>query len=102
MSAGRRTTAPTGVVTGARLFLLDQVRRGRVRWLINACVAMWIPEDGDAEDKTVLFMELVRSGWARVEPVDMSEHPPPADTGTDLTGAGEDVLIQARRSKGKR
>lgn len=94
--------APPGVVTGARLFLLDQVRRGRVRWLINACVAMWIPEDGEAEDKTVLFMELVRSGWARVEPVDMSEHPPPADTGTELTGAGEDVLIQARRSKGKR
>jgi hypothetical protein len=87
------------VVTGSRLFLLRQVNEGRVRWLINASEA-WLIGD-DATECTGLFMELVRSGWARVIPWDMAEATP-ATAETEPTRDGEGVLIEAARKARRR
>lgn len=88
--------APPGVVTGARLFLLRQVAEGRVRWLTAAAEAWLITENGG--ECTRLFMELVRSGWARVVPWDMADATPAAAE-TEVLPAGEDVLIANRRKR---
>lgn len=93
----KRGPAPAGVVTGARLFLLRQVHEGRVRWLTAAAEA-WLLGDRGQHEVTGLWMELVRSGWARVIPWDMTE-PTPAAAETEATPAGEDVLVATRRAK---
>lgn len=92
----RRAPAPPGVVTGARIWLLRHVAAGRVRWLPEGCEAWLLAEQ--AAEVTGLWTELVRSGWARVVPYDMSE-PTPAAAETEMRPAGEDVLTANRKRK---
>jgi hypothetical protein len=99
--SAKRAPAPIGVVTGARLFLLRQVLAGRVRWMTESSEALLFGDSGRPVDVTGLWMELVRSGWARVIPWDMAEPTPPAAE-TKPTPAGEDVLAEANRGKTKK
>lgn len=94
--------APPGVVTARRVFFLEQVSQGRVRWLIDAGEALWIPREAPPSVQTPIFVELLRSKWAYIEPWDETEKPPPTDTGTALTGEGWNVLIEARRKRSNR
>lgn len=96
--------APPGVVTGRRLYFIEQVSQGRVRWLIGPGEAIWFPQDPDLdpEIQTPIFLELVVSGWAYVEPWDDDEDPPPQESPCSLTAEGWNVLIEARQRAKRR
>lgn len=98
VSTQNRKPAPIGVVTRWRLFVLEAVSAGRVRWLIDPQLALYLPPDGDEPaEVTETFVELIRARWAVIVPWDENEIPRPAQTTTAPTGLGVDVLIEARQ-----
>lgn len=98
--ATRKRSAPakTGVITRARVALLGEVWRGRVRWVVPSGPALLTPRQtrGMVElvDVTRTFMDLARSGWSSVAPWD-DKHPPAA-VECQITAAGERVLMQSQ------
>lgn len=99
----KRSPAPPGAATAARVFLLAEVWRQRVRWTVPGGPALRYPRTGDRGplDVTRLFGELLRARWVAIEPWDQSN--PPAAVGTLTTEKGDDVLLskQARRTRRK-
>lgn len=94
---GRRPPAPIGVPTAARVHLLREVAAGRVIWLIPAAEALSRPRNSDPYNCTARFNELVRSGWAYVEPWNAEADPPPVESECRPTAAGVALLIQRHK-----
>ncbi len=95
MAERKPSTPPPGTATRARLALLDEVRRDRVRWVVPHGPALLTPRQKHGMvklvDVTRVFAELARPKWADVGPWD-DDHPP-ATVPCRITPKGEKVLM---------
>lgn len=93
----RRPPAPPGAVTAARIHLLGEVMRRRVRWTVPDGPALWHPRAGDDRspvDVTAQLHALLQPKWAHIEPWDLDD--PPQWVRCLITTRGEATLMRAQ------
>lgn len=97
-----RRKPAANVATAARLQLLGEIARGRVRWIIGPCQALLIPPGRAPVDVTRLLQEVLRlrPRVALIDPWDPDNAPP--YTTVSVTPEGEDRLIRAAAPRAPR
>jgi hypothetical protein len=94
----KRSAPPPDVLTRARLSLLAEVMRGRVRWVVPHGPALLTPRQkrGMVElvDVTRTFLDLVKGKVAKIDPWD-DEHRP-ASVECRTTAKGDNALMSAQ------